>query len=107
MPGPQHEPHIHLQDRDFAFLRGLFESRVMALAHAAALYFEGKPEATKKRVQKLKAAGYVRERQRQTYEPSVLLLTSGAFTLLSEQGHLANYPMCRFRAWKSGQTSAT
>ena len=75
-----------------AFLRGLFESRVMTLAHASVLYFAGKSEAAKKRVQKLKAAGVVRERQRRTYEPSVLFLTSQAFKLLHERGELAAYP---------------
>lgn len=64
----------------------------MTLSHAAPLFFDGKPEAAKKRVQKLKAAGYVRERPRQTYEPSILFLTAKALTLLSERGLLANYP---------------
>jgi len=48
---------ISLQKRDLALLRGLFESRVMTNDHATALYFEGKSEAAKKRLQKLKAAG--------------------------------------------------
>ena len=69
---------LRIQDRDVAFLQGLFESRVMTLAHASTLFFGGKPEAAKKRVQKLKAAGYVRERPRHTYEPSVLFLTAPA-----------------------------
>jgi hypothetical protein len=83
---------IEVQKRDLALLQGLFESRVMTLAQAASLYFDGKDEATKKRVQKLKAAGYVRERPRRTYEPSVLFLTAKAFTLLSNNGLLASYP---------------
>lgn len=92
MPRFVRSDSIAPQERDLELLAGLFESRVMTLPQAAALYFEGKPEATKKRVQKLKAAGYLRERPRQTYEPSVLFLTSKAFTLLSEHGHLAPYP---------------
>jgi len=48
---------VQLQPRDFELLRGLFESRVMTLAHVSALYFDGKREMAKKRVQKLKAAG--------------------------------------------------
>jgi hypothetical protein len=92
MPSKPQRPAIELQDRDFAVLRGLFESRVMTLAHIAALYFEGKAEATKKRLQKLKMAGYVRERPRRPYEPSVLFLTRSAFVLLSEHGDLAEYP---------------
>jgi hypothetical protein len=43
---------VQLQKRDLAVLRGLFESRVMSAAHIAALYFEGKAEAAKKRLQK-------------------------------------------------------
>jgi len=55
---------LQLQDRDLALLRGLFESRVMTNDHAAALYFDGKSEAAKKRLQKLKAAGFRKERGR-------------------------------------------
>jgi len=50
---------ISLQDRDLALLRGLFESRVMTNNHAAALYFDGKGEAAKKRLQKIKADGLI------------------------------------------------
>ena len=37
-----HETQI--TERDLAFLRGLFESRVMTLAHAASLHFNGSVE---------------------------------------------------------------
>lgn len=67
---------ISLQDRDNALLRGLFESRVMTSKHVATLYFEGRAEAAKKRLQKLKTAGFVKERPRRAYEPSLLFLTS-------------------------------
>lgn len=83
---------VELQPRDFALLRGLFDSRVMTLAHAAALYFAGKAEMAKKRVQRLKAAGLVRERPRRAYEPSVLFLTAPAFRVLSDHGLLSDYP---------------
>ena len=83
---------VQLRDRDFALLRGLFESRVMTLAHIAALYFDGKREMAKKRVQRLKTAGIVRERPRQVSDPSVLFLTRKAFELLRDNGHLADYP---------------
>ena len=53
--------HISLQDRDFDLLRGLFESRVITTDHATALYFDGKSEAAKKRLQKIKAAGLISE----------------------------------------------
>lgn len=89
---------VELQDRDLALLRGLFESRVMTLAHAATLYFGGRGEACKKRVQKLKAAGVVAERpRRRAYDPSVLFLTKRAFAALSERGVLADYPRL---SWK-------
>lgn len=81
-----------LQPRDLLLLRGLFESRVMTLAQASLLYFGGKSEAAKKRLQKLKAAGLIRERPRKAYEPAVLFLTSRAFILLAEAGHLVDYP---------------
>jgi len=45
-----------LQSRDFDLLHGLFESRIMTTAHIATMYFDGKREAAKKRLQKLKAA---------------------------------------------------
>jgi len=83
---------LDLQGRDFALLRGLFESRVMTAGHIAPLYFDGKAEATKKRLQKLKAAGLIVERPRRAYHPSVLFLSAKAFRLLSEQGKLAGYP---------------
>lgn len=83
---------LHFQDRDFMFLRGLFESRVMTTAHIAALCFGGKKEAAKKRLQKIKAAGLVSERKRRVNEPSILFLTRKGFSVLSEQDLLSEYP---------------
>jgi hypothetical protein len=83
---------LKLQDRDRDLLRGLFESRLMNLAHVAALHFDGRLEAAKKRVQKLKAAGLIAERPRRAYEPSILFLTGNAFDVLHECGALAEYP---------------
>jgi hypothetical protein len=83
---------VNLQERDLALFRSLFESRVMTAAHAAVLHFAGKREATKKRLQRLKAAGFITERRRKAYEASVLFLTRKAFKLLREQGVLADYP---------------
>ena len=60
---------LHPQDRDFALLRGLFECRVMTTDHATALYFDGKNEAAKKRLQKIKAAELISERPRRAFEP--------------------------------------
>src|ERR1035437_4243434 len=81
-----------LHNRDFALLRGLFECRVMTAGHIATLYFDGKREYTKKRLQKLKAAGFIRERRRQVNEPSVLFLTRKAFVALKSRGLLLESP---------------
>jgi Replication-relaxation len=83
---------ISLQERDVALLRGLFESRVMTTGHIATLHFDGKKEAAKKRLQKLKAAQLLGERTQRVNEPSVLFLTRQAFTLLESEGVLKEYP---------------
>ena len=83
---------LQIQERDLAILRGLFESRVMTSAHVAALHFGGRKEAAKKRLQKLKAAGFIGERARRVYESSVLYLSRKAITFLREQGILSEYP---------------
>jgi len=82
---------LRFQPRDLALLRGLFESRIMTAEHIAALFFNGSREAAKKRLQKLKAAGFIGERKRKAYEPAVLSLTPRAFAVLHEQGILAEY----------------
>jgi hypothetical protein len=77
---------LQFQERDLALLRGLFECRVMTNDHATSHYFEGKNEAAKKRLQKLKAAGLISERPRRTFEPSILFLTrKGLLTLQRAQ----------------------
>jgi hypothetical protein len=83
---------ISVQDRDLALLKELFESRVMAAEHIAALHFDGRKEAAKKRLQKLKAAGLISERKRRVNEPSVLFLARGGLNLLRGHGTLAEYP---------------
>lgn len=83
---------IQLQDRDLAMLRGLFECRIMTLAHAAAIHFDGRKEYAKKRIQKLKCAGLVGERPRRANEPSILYLAKAGLLLLQEHGVLAEYP---------------
>jgi len=85
---------INFQERDFALLTGLFESRLMTARHIAALYFDDKSEMTKKRLQKLKAAGVIAEKRRRTYDPAILFLTPKAFRLLKEEGRLVDYPSC-------------
>jgi len=92
MPALKLPVGLALQERDFEILRGLFDSRVLTLSHIARLYFEGRDEAAKKRVQKLKSAGFITERPRRAYEPSVLHLTRKAFQLLEQHGHLSEFP---------------
>jgi hypothetical protein len=83
---------IELQDRDLAVFRGLLESRIMTAKHIAVLYFDGSRESAKKRLQKLKAAGFVAERVRRVNEPSILFLTRKALSELKAQGILSDYP---------------
>ena len=64
----------------------------MTAEHVAAIYFEGRYEAARKRLQKLKAAGYVGERPRRAYEPAVVFLTRKAFALLCQAGTIADLP---------------
>src|SRR6185437_2299037 len=83
---------IKLQPRDFIILGGLFESRVMKLEHLCDLYFEGKFPATTRRMRFLKKEGYVRERPRQSHEPSMLFLAKKGLRELKENGFLDKYP---------------
>jgi hypothetical protein len=92
---------IDLQARDFTLLRGLFECRIMTAAHVAAIYFDGKGEYTKKRLQKLKTAGLIGERKRRVNEPSILFLTRKAFNLLSREGHLSGLPTLGANSFES------
>jgi hypothetical protein len=64
----------------------------MTQAHIAALHFSGKSEATKKRLQRLKAVGYIAERPRAINKPAILYLDRAGFKLLREQGILSAYP---------------
>jgi hypothetical protein len=88
MPNDQ----LSLQARDFEILQGLFESRVMTAAHIAALYFDGKKEAAKKRLQRIKGHGLIGERKRRVNEKSVLFLTRLGHALLEQQNLLSAFP---------------
>jgi hypothetical protein len=81
-----------LQARDIAVLRGLFESRIMTAAHVATIYFDGKAEATKKRLKKLKVAGLIGERRRRVFEPAILFLARKGLDVLRENGVMTEYP---------------
>src|SRR6185369_8546134 len=59
------------------------------------LYFDGKREAAKKRLQRLKVAGLVAERPRRPYEPAILFLGRAGFDLLKERGAFAAYEHLR------------
>lgn len=83
---------IHGTKNQWALLTSLFESRVMTSKHISVLCFDGKGEAAKKRLGKLKNAGLVNERPRKSVDPAVLFLTRKAFALLNDKGVLANYP---------------
>src|SRR5579862_5962588 len=83
---------LEVKERDFAMLRGLFESRVMTTDHATVIYFDGKYDPAKKRLQKLKRAGLITERPRHAFQPSVLFLTRRGLVLLREEGVLNEYP---------------
>ena len=94
------KPNISVQPRDLDILCGLYESRIMTRAHLAALYFDDKPEATKKRVQALLRAGYLAERSRQPNEPAILYLAKLGYDLIHERGLLSQFPQ---RNWRSFQ----
>src|SRR5258708_3106056 len=81
-----------LQPRDYALFRGLFECRMMTLAHATALYFDGLYVAATRRIQLLKSAGYIGDRRKRVGEPSLLFLTKLAFNQLTAEGKLTEYP---------------
>lgn len=84
--------YVDIQGRDIAMLRGLFESRVMTSVHAAAIHFDGRREAAKKRIQTLRTAGLLAQRPRRPNEPGILILSRKGMALLKEQGILAEYP---------------
>lgn len=87
---PQHSrpDGIVLQPRDYALLQGLCESRLMTLKHAAALLFEGKIEAAKKRLQKLHVAGFIHQRARRPQDPAVYTLGRAGYMRLKQEGML-------------------
>ncbi|MCA1602606.1 MAG: replication-relaxation family protein [Acidobacteria bacterium] len=91
--GKNSRPGLDLQARDLAIFQGLFESRLMTLDHITRLYFDGRPEAAKKRIQGLKSARYLGERTRRVYEKSILHLREPAFVKLSASGKISEYPI--------------
>src|ERR1043166_5731419 len=92
MPALRTPLGIALQSRDFAVLRGLFDSRVLTRSHIARLYFDGSDDAAKQRLTKLKRAGFITERPRRIYEPAVLHPPRAALGLLQQEGHFVDFP---------------
>lgn len=84
---------ISPQERDFAILRGLYESRVMNIGHIAALYFDDHLDAARKRIQKLKQAGLIRDRVRGYSEAAAMLLTKKGFDFLKQHDRLDGFPV--------------
>jgi hypothetical protein len=81
--------NVTLQDRDVSLLLDLIESRVLSLDHVRTLFFPDKDEMAKKRVQRLKVAGFLTERPRRIGEPSILHLTWKGYTALRKQNHVS------------------
>jgi hypothetical protein len=99
-PKPFETDGLDLTARDIEILRGLFECRILTVEQIAALYFEDRQEAARKRLWKLKKADLVRERPRRAYEPAVLFLSRKALRLLSEQRHIPDYPKLSIAAYE-------
>jgi hypothetical protein len=76
----------------------------MTARHIAALYFNDKREYAKKRLQKLKAVGFIGERRRNVNEPSVLFLTRKAFAYLKGSGQLSQHPSLGVNSFESRAT---
>ncbi len=83
---------FEIQPRDIEILRGLFESRLMTATHVAALHFDGRAEATKKRLYKLNSAGLIIGRRSHAFEPAILFLTRQGLAVLRDRGILREYP---------------
>lgn len=92
MAGSTQHYHAQLTDRDCQVFRGLFESRIMTVAHVAALYFAGHADAARKRLWKLQTSGYINQRPRNAYDPAIYVLTAKSFRALTENHHLEGFP---------------
>jgi hypothetical protein len=91
---------LDVTPRDIEILRGLFECRILTVEQIAALHFQDRQEAARKRLWKLKKTDLVRERPRRAYEPALLFLSRRALHLLIEQGHIADYPKLSIAAYE-------
>lgn len=91
---------IELQQRDLDFLVGLYESRIMTIPHADALYYQGGTTGCRKRIAKLKAEGFVKEKPRKAPEPSVLFLSSKGFKEVLKRGLLDEFPQTNLESFQ-------
>jgi len=80
------------QKRDLNLLCFLYQSRFLTLKHAADLCFEGKLEAAKKRIQKLKLAKLIASRHQRVHEPGIVFLTEEGLRLLRSDCALCQLP---------------
>jgi hypothetical protein len=83
---------LEIQPRDLEIMRSLFESRIMTAAHISILHFDSRAEATKKRLQKLKSAGFIKEQRLGMSDAAILSLGSQGIRLLESNGILQEYP---------------
>lgn len=83
---------IHISPRDVAILHDMLLSRVMTLRQIAAIHFDDKPEAAKKRLQKLKTAGFVNEERPRRYEAASLAISWAGYEILKEADSSLSIP---------------
>jgi hypothetical protein len=77
---------VQLQDRDLTLLKGLFESRIMTVRHMSAIFFDGHFEAVRKRVRRLREAGYLAERTRKVQDTAIFSITRRSYDALAHAG---------------------
>lgn len=83
---------VFIQPRDIALLRGLLESRVMTRRHIALMYFDGREEMARKRLQKLTAAGLVARQEYEHLRSTPFTLSPKGVAELRHRGILQEYP---------------
>lgn len=87
--------NVVIQSRDLRMLRGLFECRVMTSRHASELYFGGRSEMAKKRLQRLRDADIVASRSDRRFEKTNFFLTRRGIEILALAQMLADFPKVR------------
>jgi hypothetical protein len=75
-------PNCAIQDRDIRLFETLYECRVMTRRHIALLLFDGRMEATKKRLRVLTSSKHLSAQRRQPNEAAVYSLTKKGFDAL-------------------------